>query len=274
MSDLRSSIAGQVRGWVGSGEINLTRPPGDDGLFGPGSAAWDVHGDFTAMMIGGISALLLQMLHPGALAGVWDHSDVRGDMSGRLKRTAQFLSITTFGSTAAAEAMIARVRAVHDRVTGTLPDGTPYSASDPDLLAWVHVAEADSFLRAHLRYKDPLMPRARQDRYFEEMARVAAKLGAPDVPRSRHAAERYLEAMRPALRFDARTRAVQEAVLRQRSPHAALAPATTLMLQAGVDMLPAWARAMHRLDVPLPGRPVVRLGALGVGRVLRWALSG
>ena len=162
---------------MGSGEIDLSRPPGDDGLFGPGSAPWRIHGDFTSMIIGGVSALLLQMLHPRALAGVWDHSDFRRDRHGRLKRTAAFISVTTFGSTAKAEAMIARVKRVHDRVAGTLPDGTPYSANDPELLTFVHVAEVDSFLRAHLRYKDAGLPGEVQDRYLADYAHVARRLG-------------------------------------------------------------------------------------------------
>ena len=146
---LRDAIRDQIRTLMGSDEaaaVDLTRPAGDDGLFGPDSASWQVHGDFTAMMIGGVSALMLQMLHPAVLAGVWDHSGFRDDMAGRLKRTARFIAATTYGSSASADAMIARVRRVHGFVRGTLPDGTPYSADDPELLTWVHVAEARSFL--------------------------------------------------------------------------------------------------------------------------------
>ena len=93
----RASLAQALRGMVGSGELDLARPPGDPGLIAETSPAWRVHGDFSAMMIGGISALLLQMLHPGALAGVWDHSDFRNDRLGRLRRTAQFIAVTTYG---------------------------------------------------------------------------------------------------------------------------------------------------------------------------------
>src|SRR5207237_10791125 len=114
------------------------RPPGDDGLFGPGSVGWKVHGDFPAMMMGGVAALLMQMLHPAALAGVWDHSNFRRDMQGRLRRTAQFIAGTTFGSTAHARQLIDRVRRIHARVDGVLEDGTPYTADDPEVLTWVH----------------------------------------------------------------------------------------------------------------------------------------
>lgn len=270
---LKQAIGGRVRGLVGSTELDLTRPEGDPGLFGPGSATWAVHGDFTSMMIGGICSLLLQMLHPAAMAGVWDHSDFRRDMLGRLKRTAQFVTVTTYGSTAAAEELIARVARIHHHVKGTLPDGTPYVASDPVLLEWVHAAEIDSFLRAHLRYRDPGMTVARQDAYVAEMARIAHALGAPDVPTTRAALSAYLAAMRPALRADERTRGVVRLLVRRPSPSLLNAPANVLMMRAGIELLPPWAARMHGLALPGATRPAIRLGALGVGGLMRWALG-
>ena len=274
MADLRDTIQTQVHRLVGFGDgaVDLTRPPGDDGLFGPGSAAWVVHGDFTAMMTGGVAALLLQMLHPGALAGVWDHSNFRRDMLGRLRRTAQFISGTTYGSTATAETLIAKVRRIHDRVAGTLPDGTPYSANDPDLLTWVHVAEVASFLAAYRRYRDPAFPTAEQDRYLGEYAVVAEKLGATGVPRTRAALDAYLSAIRPQLRVDHRTREVSRALLRQQPASLAMAPAQTVLMEGGIDLLPDWAARMHGLGRPPIGRPAVRAGVAGIGSVLRWAL--
>ncbi len=147
--------------------------PRADGLFGPRAVAWRVHGDVTSMMVGGVAGLLLQMLHPAVLAGVWDHSNFRADMHGRLRRTARFIALTTYGGRAEAEAVIARVRGIHDQVRGVLPDGAPYAANDPSLLAWVHVTETTSFLSAWVRYAEPGMSAADQDRYFSEMARVA-----------------------------------------------------------------------------------------------------
>ncbi|WP_230631394.1 oxygenase MpaB family protein [Sphingomonas sp. Leaf37] len=274
MGDIRETIQGQVHRLVGFGDgaVDLTRPPGDDGLFGPGSAAWVVHGDFTAMMAGGVAALLLQMLHPGALAGVWDHSNFRRDMLGRLRRTAQFISGTTYGATATAEALIAKVRTIHDRVVGTLPDGTPYSANDPDLLTWVHVAEVGSFLAAHRRYRDPAFPDAEQDRYLAEYAIVAEKLGATGVPRTRNQIDAYMARIRPQLRADHRTREVARALLQQQPASLAMAPAQKLLMEGGIDLLPDWAGRMHGLERPLVGRPAVRAGMAGIGSVLRWAL--
>lgn len=275
MNPLRHAIRDKVFALVGSGErtsaaLDLSRPAGDDGLFGPGSAAWRVHGDFTTMMIGGVSALLVQMLHPGALAGVWDHSDFRKDPSGRLRRTAQFIAATTYGSTATATAAIARVRRIHDRVGGTLPDGTPYSANDPDLLRWVHVVEADSFVRAFIRYREPGFGRADLDRYFAEMAVVAEALGATDVPASPAAVAAYFRAVRAELRFDGRTREITRALLDRPAPSRSVAPMRRVMLDAGIDLMPPWAKAMHGVRAA-PTLPT-RAGALGLGMVLRWAL--
>jgi uncharacterized protein (DUF2236 family) len=180
---------------------------------------------------------------------------------------------TTYGSTATATALVERVRRIHDRVQGTLPDGTPYSANDPALLTWVHAAEVDAFLRAHQRYKDPFMPPARADRYLAEQARLARMMGAEDVPETRGELIAYFERMRPALRADERTREVSRLMLAQPSPSLATAPFNQVMLQAGVDLLPDWARRMHGLQLPFPGAPAVRAGALGVGAVLRWALA-
>ncbi|NJC34427.1 uncharacterized protein (DUF2236 family) [Sphingomonas jejuensis] len=267
---LRGFIRGHVHRLVGNGApVAAARAPDDPGLFGPGSAAWAVHGDFPAMMVGGVSALLLQMLHPGALAGVWDHSDFRGDMPGRLKRTAGFIAGTTFGGTAHATALIDRVRRVHDHVSGMLPDGTPYSANAPDLLTWVHVAETDSFLRAHLRYRDPNFPARDQDRYLQEMTVLARRLGAGRVPASRREIAAYYREVQPALRFDDRTRAVADALFTQARRDSI---AGTTLMDAAVDLLPPWAQQLHGRQVSALRRPAIRAAVRGGGQVLRWAL--
>jgi uncharacterized protein (DUF2236 family) len=244
-----------------------------DGLFGPGSVAWRVHGDVTSMMVGGVAGLLLQMLHPAVLAGVWDHSNFRADMHGRLRRTARFIAVTTYGGRADAEAMIARVRRIHDQVRGLLPNGTSYAANDPALLAWVHVTEATSFLNAWIRYAEPGMSGSDQDRYFAEMAQVASGLGADPAPRTRIAAKRLIETMRTQLTCDARTREVARLVLTQPAQNRLAEPLQALTLRAGVDLLPDWARRMHGLYNPSIGRPLLRAGTLGIARTLRWAFA-
>jgi uncharacterized protein (DUF2236 family) len=240
-------------------------------LFPLGSVIRRVHGDVTTMMIGGVTALLLQMLHPAALAGVWDHSAFRDDMLGRLRRTARFIAVTTFGERTEAEAAIERVREVHDHVRGVLDDGTPYAAGDPHLLAWVHVCEAIGFLDAWIAFGDPAMPRADQDTYFAEAGEVARALGADPVPQTRAEAEALIAAFRPALVATRRTREVARMVLRQPPASLALAPVQAVLMQASVEILPRWARDMHRL-APLPlAWPVVRTAASGIAGTLRWA---
>jgi uncharacterized protein (DUF2236 family) len=269
---LKQALIAQVRGVFndrGRGESPVVRAP--DGLFGAESVVWRVHGDVTSMMVGGVAALLLQMLHPMVLAGVWDHSRFRQDMLGRLRRTARFIAVTSYASRQDAEAAIATVRAVHARVRGTLPDGTPYSADDPSLLAWVHVTEAVSFLDGWIRYAEPRMPLAAQDRYFAEFARVAAALGADPVPHSRREATALIAAMRPDLRADARTREVARLVLDQPAPSLALQPVQALTFAAAVDLLPDWARRMHGLPNAPLAKPAIRLGTRGVAETLRWA---
>lgn len=275
MPPLRDAIASQVFRLVGrrEGDTPFLVSTADAGFFGPESACWRVHGDFTSMMIGGVAALLLQMLHPRALAGVWDHSNFREDMTGRLRRTARFIAGTTYGSTSEALALIAHVQVIHDRVHGTLPDGTPYSANDPDLLTWIHVAEVSAFLAAYLRYRDPDFPPADQDRYFAETALIAERLGATQVPKSRSAVEAYLREIRPQLRHDHRTQEVARALLHQRSPNPATEPFLKLTFQAAQDLLPDWAAEMHGFRVAPVSRPAVRAAARGLGVVLRWALQ-
>jgi len=273
---IRDAIAGQVLRLVGrrDGDTPFLESTRDAGFFGPDSACWKVHGDFTSMMIGGVTALLVQMLHPRALAGVWDHSDFRHDMTGRLRRTARFIAGTTYGSTDEATALIAHVQKIHDRVSGALPDGAPYSANDPDLLTWIHVAEVSAFLAAYLRYRDPDFSAADQDRYFAETAIIAEKLGATEVPKSRAEVEAYLRRVRPELRYDHRTREVARALLDHRAASPAIQPFMQLIFQAAQDLLPPWAAEMHGFRVAPVSRPAVRAAARSLGRILRWALTG
>ncbi len=269
---LRSALIGQVRAVFNDqarGEKPVVRSP--DGLFGPQSTVWRVHGDLTTMMVGGVAALLLQMLHPAVLAGVWDHSSFRGDMLGRLRRTARFIAVTSYATRGEAEAAIARVREVHGRVRGTLADGTPYAADDPQLLAWVHVTEAVSFLDAWRRYAEPGMSLQEQDRYFAEFAQIAEALGADPIPRSRAEADALIEQMRPALRADARTREVAQILLNQPAPNLAVKPFQALTFHAAIDLLPVWARRMHGLSGAGLATPAVRLGTGGIARTMRWA---
>lgn len=269
---LKTSIRKRVIGLFNDtqrGEGPVVRS--ENALFAPGSVVWRVHGDVGSMMVGGVTSLLLQMLHPAVLAGVWDHSNFRQDMHGRLRRTARFISTTTYGDKQEAQAAIATVRRVHDHVTGTLPDGTPYCANDPALLAWVHVTETSSFLDAWIRYGEPMMSLADQDRYFAQVGEVGETLGADPVPRSRAEAQRIIAEKRPQLKVDARTREISSLILKgQGAPQVGEVP-RKLAMQAAVDLLPDWARKMHGLALSPLERPIVRAGTFGVAQTLRWA---
>lgn len=273
---LRRGIEARILGLTsgaGAPRVDFRNPPGDPGLFGPQSACWRVHSDFTSMLVGGVSALLLQSLHPLALAGVWDHSNFRQDLLGRLRRTSAFVAGTTYAARADAERLIARVRGIHARVVGTAPDGRPYAAGDPALLTWVHVAEVSSFLAAYRRYVEPGMDLADQDRYYGEVAVLAEKLGATTVPRSARAVAEYFRALRPQLEYSGRAREIHRILMGARAPSLAAAPFGRMFRLAGVDLLPDWAQAMMGLDRGAGVRALfVRPAVRATAPLLRWGL--
>jgi uncharacterized protein (DUF2236 family) len=240
--------------------------------FEPDSAIRQVHGD-ASMFVGGLRALLLQSLHPLAMAAVAAHSGYKGDPWGRLQRTSEFLATTTFGTVEDANEMIGRIRAVHEQVRGTAPDGRPYSAADPHLLRWVHVAEIDSFLRAYQRYGAGTLDAAGRDAYVADTARVAEALGVVDPPRTQAELAEQLEAYRGEL---AGTQAAREAarfvLLRAPVPVAVRVPYGLLAASAAA-MLPRWARWPLRLPyLPLAEATVVRVAGDTVVRGIRWAM--
>ena len=241
--------------------------------FEPGSPIAQVHGD-ASMFVGGIRALLLQSLHPAAMRAVSEHSGYRGDMWGRLARTSRFLAVTTFGTAADAQQAVDAVRAIHDRITGTMADGSSYAASDPHLLLWVHVAEVDSFLRAHQAYGAEPLDQAGRDRYVAQTAEVARRLGVLDPPTTEAGLADVLAAFRPELRGTPEAReAVGYVLLRPPLPLLAR-PAYGVLAAAAIGLMPAWTRVPLRLPwLPVAERTVVRvLGSAAVGTI-RWAMS-
>jgi uncharacterized protein (DUF2236 family) len=268
---LRLKLVEQVRGVfndVESGQKPV--PPSDEALFARDTPIRMVHADIVAMMVGGIRGLLLQMLHPHALQGVLDHSNFRSDMHGRLRRTARFIAVTTFGHRDDAQAAIDRVNRIHAAVGGTLPDGSPYSASDPRVLAWVHVAEATSFLAAYLRHVRPDMPGAEQDEYYRQFAGIALALGADPVPTNRAEAETIFRDLRGDLAASPAAREVADMVLGQR-PKGAPPAVQTLLGAEAVALLPPFARSMLGLERPGLAAIPARAATWGMGKTLRWA---
>ncbi len=232
-----------------------------------------VHGD-ASMFVGGMRALMLQSLHPAAMTAVSEHSGYRGDMWGRLARTSTFLATTTFGAASDAQAAVDAVRRIHDRISGTMPDGTPYLASDPHLLKWVHVAEIDSFLLAHQTYgASPLDP-AGCDEYVAQTAVVAEKLGVVDPPRTAAELRETVASYRPELAGTEHAReAISYLVWHPELP-AAARPAYLLLASAAIAQMPQWTRRELGLpSLPLTERTLVRgVGELAT-RTIRWAMG-
>lgn len=268
---LRLKLVEKVRGVfndVEGGEKPV--PPSDEALFEKDTPIRMVHADIVSMMVGGIRGLLLQMLHPHALQGVLDHSNFRNDMHGRLRRTARFIAVTSFGHRDDAQAGIERVNRIHAAVGGTLPDGKPYSATDPRVLAWVHVAEATSFLAAYLRLVRPDMPGAEQDEYYLQFALIARALGADPVPTDRREAEAIFRELRADLSTSPQAREIANLVLNQR-PQGAPPAVQTMLGAEAVALLPPFARSMLGLERPGLAAIPARAATWGMGKTLRWA---
>lgn len=271
---LRRAIAGGVVGFFNEpGKRHAPVLPAEDSLCPRGGVAWRVHADVAGMMVGGAAALLWQMLHPKALAGVWDHSEFQRNMHGRLRNTARFIAVTTYGARKDAEAAIARVRHIHDQVNGRLADGTPYDANDPRLLAFVHLAGSAMFLAGYRRFAEPAMRRADRDRYWAEVAVIGRLLGADPLPMNEAEAEGLVRDFVPELRADARSRTIRDTILHAAPERLRLLPVQALLMRAAIDLLPPFARRLHGLRSSGLAQPAVGLATFGLASTLRWALK-
>jgi uncharacterized protein (DUF2236 family) len=262
---VRTRVAGEV-GAVTVAELLADERPG---WFGTDAVVRRVHGD-GAMFVGGLRALLLQSLHPLAMAGVAQHSDYRSDPWGRLQRTADFLARTTYGSAEQAAAACAQVRTVHRRVTGRAADGRPYAANDPHLLAWVHIA--DSFLAAFRRYGSVPLDRPDADPYVAEMAVVAHELGVVSPPTSLRELRAELRRYQPELASSQEAIEAGRYLLNPSVLPFAAKPAYGVLAGAAIGLLPWWARAALRLPpvTPLTDR-AMRPAMHAMLGLLRWS---
>lgn len=229
-----------------------------------------VHAD-ASMFIGGLRALLLQTLHPLAMAGVAQHSDYKNDPWGRLQRTADFLAATTFGPADEAQRIIDRILHVHSFVVGQASDGRKYSANDSHLLRWVHVVEVDSFLTAHTRFGEQVLTQEQRDGYVEDMSMIATKLGVPAPPKTERSLRDQMKSFKNELQSTAESRdAIKYLMFNPPLPYPARAAYYSLVA-ATVATLPAWSRDMLRIPyLPVSERFALRpLGGLFT-RGLRW----
>lgn len=234
---------------IGKGLQNITgatssleafkTPLGDPGLFGPQSVVWKVHADFSAMMVGGLSSLMIQALHPRALAAVWDHSNFREQLKARLGRTALFVASTTYGGVELASKSIERVNAIHAKIEGLDQQGKPYKANEPDLLRWVHLIETVSFLNAYQHLT--LRPLSASDcnRYVVEMNKVGEMLGATHLPTTLQDLQHAIAQYESELIFDNRTRETIQSI-ENYSVGWTEKPFFALILKSSFDIVPHW----------------------------------
>jgi uncharacterized protein (DUF2236 family) len=284
-----NAIGERVRAITGSAASldDFAKPKGDSGLFGPDSIAWLVHANFTAMMVGGLSSLLVQSLHPRALAAVWDHSDFRGKLKERLGRTAYFVATITYGGETMALNAIRRVNTIHANIRGTDQQGRSYVANEPELIRWVHLVEVTSFLVAYQHLAKPPLSTQACDQYITEMARVGHLLGAIDLPLTYAATQAELLGYADVLCFDARAQEILQII--QAYPVDVLdKPWMALVLKSAFDVMPPWVLALMlqspsctvqtqatRLAVQLSAEPVQwMLNQQGVSAIARQRVLG
>jgi uncharacterized protein (DUF2236 family) len=244
-------------------------PPGDPGLFGPGSMAWRVHANPVVLAVGGIAAVMLELAEPRVRAGVWAHSNFRTEPLGRMRRTAQAALLTSFGPTAAARAGIEAVGRRHARVSGTTPEGEPYSASDPELADWVHVTAGYGFLTAYQRLLAPRLPSEEANRYWIEGGTVARAYGAGAPPVSDAEAMAAIAAMRPRLCASPVLDEFLALVARASPLGAPGRPLQALLVEGAIACLPPWSVG----QLALPDRPARRAGAIVALKALALAAA-
>ncbi len=235
------AIGERVRAMTGS-KSNLDDfmyPRGDRGLFGPESIIWRVHANFNAMMVGGLSSLIVQSLHPRALSAVWDHSDFRNKLKDRLGRTAYFVAATTYGSEAMATNAIRRVNSIHEKIRGEDLEGNPYIANEPALIRWVHLAEVSSFLNAYQHLSKTPLTEPECDQYVYEMRRIGHSLGAIELPLTWQSTQDELAGYLSELRFDERAREILR-VIENYPTDLRDKPFMVLILKAAFDVMPLW----------------------------------
>jgi uncharacterized protein (DUF2236 family) len=266
-ADLSATAAGLIERSAAAYVSGVPEDAADDGLFGPASVAWRVGTDL-ASPVAGLRSLLMQALHPLAMAGVDQHSGWRRDPVGRLAATSAYLATVTFGERAVAEQAAARVRRIHDHVRGVdAVTGHPYAAGDPALLLWVHAALVQSSLAAVWAFGTPLSAED-SDRYVEEMMVAAELVGVPRplVPASVAELERYVASVRPGLTCTPAARESMAYLLDPPGLDEEIAGFWQDVRDAAIAVLPEWARQMYGYSTPplSPGRRTEIRQSLGV----------
>jgi uncharacterized protein (DUF2236 family) len=256
LADLYATATGLIERSAAAYASGVPEDAADDGFFGPASVAWQVSADL-ASPVAGLRALLMQALHPLAMAGVDQHSGWRRDPAGRLAATSAYLATITFGERGAAAAAAARVRRVHDHVRGVDADtGRPYAAGDSALLLWVHASLVQSSLAAGQAFGTPLSAED-SDRYVAEMMVAAELVGVPRplIPASVAELDRYVASVRPELRCTPVARESMAYLLDPPGLDQEVAGFWQDLRDGAIAVLPEWAREMYGYGAPQP-RPL------------------
>lgn len=253
-------------------------PAGDPGLIGPGSLSWKLHADVSSIAVAGMASIVMELLHPSVMAGVGQQSNYREQPYRRARTTFGWVVTTTFGSTAAAEQMIARVKRMHERVNGRRADGVPYRALDPELIAWVHTCIPWGVMNAYERFKAPLTI-AEKDRYLSEQSVVGLMSGADEVPTTVAELDAFIDHMRPRLEVGPLTCEffdfLVDGPLGALTPPGPLAqPVKRFQVESGISLMPRWAQAMTGFDRPeVVQRMLHQRSMQSYARLLRWAVG-
>ncbi|MGH7856148.1 MAG: oxygenase MpaB family protein [Candidatus Binatia bacterium] len=280
MNPLRQLIVHDHASQVGRHDERelFAEPAADPGLIGPGSVSWEIHSDVSAVTIAGVGAIVMELLHPSVMAGVHQQSTYRDDPYRRARTTFGWVITTTFGSTRAAEQLIARVKSMHAHVNGVRPDGVPYRALDPELIGWVHTCIPWMVMTAYERFHRPLRP-AERDRYLAEQSVIGVMSGAEWVPTTVSELEAYVETMRPKLGVTEQTRTFFDflidgplGVLRPFGPLAG--PVKRFQVAAAMSLMPRWAQRLTGFDASPVAQRFLHDPALHIyARSLRWAFG-
>ena len=255
MNPLQRAIVADIERQTGrhDGEHVFGGEPGDPGLMGPDSISWEINGDVASILLGGIGAIVMEILHPSVMSGVQQQSTYQEDPGRRGRTTFGWVITTTFGNTQAATRLIGAVKKMHGQIEGLRPDGIPYRALDPELIAWVHTCIPWAVMTAFDRFNRPLTDDER-DRYLSEQSVVARMSGADAVPETYADLLAFVEEMRPKLAVTQETLEFFEFLMSMpfgmRVPGFLSRPVHQFQIEAGMGLMPKWARRMTGFDAP------------------------
>ena len=247
-------------------DADFSTPRGEPAFTDPNSVSWQVFKNPLSLFVGGVAAVILELAEPRVRDGVWGHTVFRDDPLQRIRRTGLSAMMTIYGARSRTEKMIARVSAMHARISGTAEDGRPYRADDPELLNWVHATASFGFLEAYATWVRPLDEIARS-RFHHEGIEPARLYGTVNAPVTEQEQELFFLSMRDKLEPSCVIFEFLDIVRNVGLLPRPLAGIQELLVKAAVDILPVWVREHLELgsewDLSPWQRVIVRrMGAL------------